>query len=301
MPRTCTFLAPPRLAAAGGILALAFCLSPGPAAAQSFNCAAATYPDEMMVCSQPGLARLDEQLAMLFRLEFNKLDKDQREAFQSHETMFVQARRRCRENTHCIEQSYRNRIRELRDMLSDNGGEQPGEATGANDREPDRRATHNRSGAGKEPAGVYKTEQGEMPRSAPVQPDRTTAVAPPPPPAPPPVPEHTVTTGETVTAAPSRHEHRTQRHERKTAAAPAAPATTEVEPSRPAAAVPEEPVRPTASRHERRHKKPPAEVTAHQSEPSQPAAPPPATGAQAGETGSSTKPAIRWVDPPPAR
>src|ERR1044071_3279620 len=65
---------------AGAILAIAICLWPGAAGAQSYNCASAYYPDEHMICREPGLARLDEQLATLFRLQVNKLDKEQREA-----------------------------------------------------------------------------------------------------------------------------------------------------------------------------------------------------------------------------
>lgn len=107
------------IVAATGLLAAIVVLRPGPALAQSFDCRDASYRDEALICQEPDLARLDQQLATLYREQIGKVSKDQQDEFQRHEALFLHRRHECREHYRCIEQSYRNRIRELEDLLSE--------------------------------------------------------------------------------------------------------------------------------------------------------------------------------------
>jgi len=89
------------------------------ASAQSFDCREARHRDEMLICREPDLAHLDQQLATLYREQFGKVPRERQDEFQRHESLFLHARRKCSEDYRCIEQSYRNRIKELEDFLSE--------------------------------------------------------------------------------------------------------------------------------------------------------------------------------------
>lgn len=93
-------------------------LWPATAGAQSFDCATARSPDEMAICREPGLARLDQELATLQRHELRKLSEADREVYEQHGALFLNARRRCGDRHRCIEQSYRNRIKEFQEFLT---------------------------------------------------------------------------------------------------------------------------------------------------------------------------------------
>ena len=73
----------------------------------------------MLICREPDLAHLDQQLATLYREQFGKVPRERQDEFQRHESLFLHARRKCSEDYRCIEQSYRNRIKELEDFLSE--------------------------------------------------------------------------------------------------------------------------------------------------------------------------------------
>lgn len=120
------------------LLLLTAALSPRPAAAQSFDCHAAHYPDEETICQHQALGRLDEELARRYQQAGDKLDKGQRAAFEQHEDMFVRARRRCGANIGCIAQSYRNRIGELENMMSTDEGDEDSSTTADKDDARDR-------------------------------------------------------------------------------------------------------------------------------------------------------------------
>src|SRR5205085_7825856 len=79
-------------------IAALLAFSAAPAAAQSFNCRAAYYPDERTICAAPRLGQLDEQLTALYLREAGNLASEQRDAFHDHEINFVTARRRCGDN-----------------------------------------------------------------------------------------------------------------------------------------------------------------------------------------------------------
>src|SRR6266404_3752618 len=96
----------------------------GLASGQSFDCRTARAADEVTICHEPGLAKLDQDLTALRR----QRQKAKRDDVEDNEIAFLNARRRCGDNRGCIEQSYRNRIQELARSLSEQGHERLGRA-----------------------------------------------------------------------------------------------------------------------------------------------------------------------------
>jgi uncharacterized protein len=88
-----------------------------PAAGQSFDCNNARHADERTICRESRLGELDKELSAVYDRAGGKLSKQEREEFENNETAFVNARHRCGEHQGCIEQSYRNRLQELRAAL----------------------------------------------------------------------------------------------------------------------------------------------------------------------------------------
>lgn len=88
-------------------------LTAAAAHAQSFNCGLARYADELVICRDPYLAKLDEQLAHAFAAMFGKLSPEERKDLAADEEDWVVSRRRCGADAHCIAEEYRNRIGEL--------------------------------------------------------------------------------------------------------------------------------------------------------------------------------------------
>lgn len=93
------------------IAVAAFLLPAAAAEAQAFNCRYARYADEITICQDPLLSRLDERMSRLFyrlrdRVGGARLDPDQ--------DSWLRARRACGRDAACIEGAYRLRIRELR-------------------------------------------------------------------------------------------------------------------------------------------------------------------------------------------
>ena len=85
--------------------------------AQSFNCRYAHHRDEKLICKDPALAKLDEELASVYRRLILRLPRDEGERLDRDEEAFVVVRRQCGEQRACIEQKYRDRIRELQQAL----------------------------------------------------------------------------------------------------------------------------------------------------------------------------------------
>ena len=85
--------------------------------AQSFNCRYARHPDERVICHDPLLGRLDEELASMYRSLLLRLPKEEGEQLYKEEDAFVILRGRCGAQRACIEESYRRRIRELEEAL----------------------------------------------------------------------------------------------------------------------------------------------------------------------------------------
>lgn len=94
------------------ILAAALLL-PAAASAQSFNCRYARFADEVAICQSPLLSRLDERMSRRFYEARNEVGDASLDADQD---AWLRSRRSCGSDEACIEDSYRERIRELRNF-----------------------------------------------------------------------------------------------------------------------------------------------------------------------------------------
>ena len=93
---------------------------PAPAvsnARPSFNCRYARTRGEIAVCRDSGLAALDRQMASQFYRALRAADSRQRATLTSTRDSFLRYRDRCPSNA-CIAETYRGRIREIRDIMS---------------------------------------------------------------------------------------------------------------------------------------------------------------------------------------
>ncbi|TMJ63210.1 MAG: hypothetical protein E6G81_00010 [Alphaproteobacteria bacterium] len=202
-----------------------------PVAGQSFDCRNARYADEKAICHESRLGDLDRELSATYDKAGKKLSKQEREAFESNETAFVNARHRCGENQGCIEQSYRNRLQELQALLPDAAPDRSERRAGSTkrsdrqkastaDREkPDARTTTESERAESKDAKPAPAETITQPseRKNELSETRPAGALPPPPsaalPTPPPVEtrshrkEHeTANTGSTAVVPPSKDE-----------------------------------------------------------------------------------------------
>jgi uncharacterized protein len=142
------------------------------ASGQSFDCRTTRAADEVTICHEPGLAKLDQDLAALQRQRHNA----KRDDVEDNESAFLNARRRCSENRGCIEQSYRNRIQELARSLSEQGHERFGRA---NETRVERQldggdSQHSGLESPRQPINSVSASQSTNPRShtAPAEPNR---------------------------------------------------------------------------------------------------------------------------------
>jgi uncharacterized protein/TRAP-type uncharacterized transport system substrate-binding protein len=118
------------------LILAAIAIGSGSASGQSFDCRSAPAADEVTICHEPGLAKLDQDLAGL-RRQRQKADRDD---VEDNEIAFLNARHRCGEDRGCIEQSYRNRIQELARFFSEQRHERLGRANEMRaERQPDER------------------------------------------------------------------------------------------------------------------------------------------------------------------
>lgn len=94
-----------------------------PAAAEtsarpSFNCANARTRGEIAVCNDSGLAALDRQMAGFYFRSLREANPTQRALLQRTRGTFLGYRDNCRSNS-CIAGAYRDRIREIADIMAD--------------------------------------------------------------------------------------------------------------------------------------------------------------------------------------
>lgn len=80
----------------------------------SFACTQATLPDEIAVCSDPGLAAMDVELAAYYS-NFLKQNVDQQALVQSQQT-WLQGRHACGADLDCLRHSYGVRLGQMHDM-----------------------------------------------------------------------------------------------------------------------------------------------------------------------------------------
>src|SRR5262245_56419994 len=93
------------------LLAAAF--PPMYATAQSFNCSLATSADEVLICQDSGLSKLDERLAgRYFELRNSLADADRRD-LERKQGEWLKIRRSCGRDRACVEQAYLSRIDQL--------------------------------------------------------------------------------------------------------------------------------------------------------------------------------------------
>ena len=85
------------------------------AAAQSFNCRYAKTPSENLICDNPDLARLDEEMAAAY---FG-LDPRTQRAESRRQSRFLAARERCGYDYGCVAGTYRQRIDSLYRLSND--------------------------------------------------------------------------------------------------------------------------------------------------------------------------------------
>jgi len=253
-----------------------------PASGQSFDCRNARYTDEKTICRESRLGELDKELSAAYDKAGGKLSKQQREDFEKNETAFVNARHRCGEHQGCIEQSYRNRLRELQSALPDDASDRSGR--GSSSKRSDRQKA---SGADRENTDErVKTESAgpqettPVPSEAPAQPAERK------------IEQTEVKPAAPLPGPPSPAEKRSVHKETATAgsAPSASPSRDEAQAAIEGAAVPEK-----RSRHEKRSRqKDGASVVStnrasspeHEKQPKSPAAP--VSEEHAPATGSST-------------
>lgn len=86
----------------------------------SFNCANARTRGERAVCSDPGLAALDRQMAAQYRSAVASSDRRTRAELERSRGRFLSFRDQC-PSDECIADTYRGRIREIRDIVEEGG------------------------------------------------------------------------------------------------------------------------------------------------------------------------------------
>jgi len=88
-----------------------------PAASPSFDCSRARTRGEVLVCSDPGLAALDRQMAAQFNAALSDADARQRALLNRTRNRFLSFRDRCRDSQ-CVAETYRGRMREIADIMA---------------------------------------------------------------------------------------------------------------------------------------------------------------------------------------
>jgi uncharacterized protein len=305
MPQSTIYILSLRCGFVASVIVAAFAMHPGPADAQSFDCRAARTPDEMSICENSDLARLDLQLAIAYRRDAAALGQEQRDQFQENEVAFLNARRRCGEDHRCIAESYRNRILELQNLTS--GGDARGGAANAASvgDQPERRS---------EPRDIRRTGSQRLPEtSGSISPDRPSDASGST------VPERRLEP--TVVAVPEQRQEASpsdsglrrraepsantslQRHPE-----PASSTGIErpLEPSGNADGAKDQATEPTPKpRHATKRQQPAAAAkdatTEATTTPAASVSPAAAAASPQASASGPAKPAIRWADPPPAR
>jgi type IV secretory pathway VirB10-like protein len=90
-----------------------------PIARPSYNCRYARTRSEVAVCSDAGLARLDQQMAAQFNNAFRQGTPAQREVLERSRLRFLYRRDRC-QSASCIADVYRARMSEINDIAARN-------------------------------------------------------------------------------------------------------------------------------------------------------------------------------------
>jgi uncharacterized protein len=87
--------------------------SPQPSVSPSFNCAVASAPAETAICSDPGLAAMDNQLARQFATSLMAKPAAAANALRVEQAKWLQNRNACGADKDCLADRYRTRLRDL--------------------------------------------------------------------------------------------------------------------------------------------------------------------------------------------
>ncbi|MEO1198734.1 MAG: lysozyme inhibitor LprI family protein [Pseudomonadota bacterium] len=101
-------------AAGAAFLILAGLMGPNDARAQSFNCNNASTPVESIICNEPYLGALDEEMASLYFSIRNTSGSRTRSLLQEDQRNWLRLRNNCGYDYFCVERAYQVRINELR-------------------------------------------------------------------------------------------------------------------------------------------------------------------------------------------
>ncbi len=107
-----------RIAALALVLAAAFTL---PAAAQSFDCAKASAPDEKAVCASGELSALDDEMSALYDDIMSHAMMGVSGETRDGQEAFLDSRAACGAADACLETAYKSRIAELTRIKKDIG------------------------------------------------------------------------------------------------------------------------------------------------------------------------------------
>jgi len=88
-----------------------------PSARPSFDCANARTRGEQAVCSDPGLAALDRQMASQYQRAVAGVSPDRQALLRQTRDRFLAFRDRCPDSP-CIAEAYRGRMREISDIVA---------------------------------------------------------------------------------------------------------------------------------------------------------------------------------------
>jgi uncharacterized protein len=97
----------------GTLFASVFAL---PAEAQSFNCRYARSADEVLICQEPQLSRLDEELAAVYARVRSRTRGSDLEELTAEQASWLRGRKECGRDYRCVESYYRRRIAQLREL-----------------------------------------------------------------------------------------------------------------------------------------------------------------------------------------
>ena len=93
--------------------ALICCSLPVNAHAQSFSCRSAKTPDEIAICQNRVLSKLDEQMVTLFLARRAALSESQQALLTAQQQLWLRERMICAADVSCIENAYSKRISQL--------------------------------------------------------------------------------------------------------------------------------------------------------------------------------------------
>lgn len=81
--------------------------------AQSFNCRLARAPDEILICQDEELSRLDERMSALYFETRNRAPAPVRAEMEADQADWLASRRVCGRDVRCVRAAYNVRIAEL--------------------------------------------------------------------------------------------------------------------------------------------------------------------------------------------